>query len=294
VPRPAHTNNKPNPPRQRRPLGWVDHHIVGSLPGCTAHFQNPETGYATNYGIGSGDGRGGGGWWIHEYVPADQVAWGNGNDFLNEYGVSVEHENNLAAGIAAKPVHEVHELSARLMAAMALRFDWRIDGKVQLVVRDFPEHDFYDRDVPGFGTEFNVITHRSVALKDCPRDLDIHWKAARANQIIAAGGTITQEDDMAQGAFYRRASDGSIFYQREPGTPLIGIDGNTWAGYAAQGNKYADLSATAINSLIGKAGLATKPEPTSGTVTTGDVTVSIDYQALAEAFLDAQAARLAQ
>ncbi|WP_350347269.1 hypothetical protein ABIQ69_11570 [Agromyces sp. G08B096] len=184
---PCAPQNKPRPARKRRPVGWVDHHIVGTLPGCTAHFQNPSTGYATNYGIGSGDGRGGGGWWINEFVPADEVAYGNGNEHLNEVAISVEHENDLRLGIAGKPRPEVHELSARFMAACAVRFDWRIKGKVQLVLRDFPNHDFYGKRVPGFGTEFNVIGHSAVALKDCPRDLDMQWKVNRANQILADG-----------------------------------------------------------------------------------------------------------
>lgn len=171
----------------RAPVGAIMHHIVGTLPGCTAHFQNPNTGYATNYGIGSTDGRGGGDWEIHEYVPAEYVAWGNGNTHLNEAGVSIEHENDLRIAINGKPRPEVHELSARFLARLAVQFDWRIDGKLQLIARDFPNHDYYGKKVTGFGTEFNVITHRSVALKDCPKDLDYAWIVYRANQIIQAG-----------------------------------------------------------------------------------------------------------
>jgi len=214
VSRPAHTNNCPQPPRRRAPLGAIDHHIVGTLPGCTATFQNPNTGYATNYGIGSGDGRGGGGWWVHEYVPADYVAWGNGNTFLNTYGVSIEHENDISVAINGKPVEEVHELSARFHAALAARFGWRIGGKIQLVARDFPNHDYYDAVVPGFGVEFNVITHRSVALKDCPRDLDFGWITNRGNHIITEGADALEEltrkkDDMG----LVRDTDGRVYWQ---------------------------------------------------------------------------------
>ncbi|GAA1787819.1 peptidoglycan recognition protein family protein [Agromyces lapidis] len=258
VSRPAHPNNRPGRKRQGgRPLGYVDHHIVGSLPGCTAHFQNPETGYATNYGIGSGDGRGGGGWWIHEYVPADQVAWGNGNTFLNEYGVSVEHENNLAVAINGKPRMEVHELSARFLAYLAKKWDWRINGKVQLVVRDFPNHDYYGESIPGFGTEFNVITHRSVALKDCPGQFDIHWQVARANELLAgdAGKTDeSEEDDMKPFLIWKRNPNGTRQWAHISGDlarmvpiwklatanalgtvfgPAIPVDQTEWDGYVA-------------------------------------------------------------
>lgn len=181
VPAPVPANA---PGRRRRPVGFVDHHMAGYLPGTDGLFRNPSTGYATNIGIGS-DGRGN--YEIHEYVPEDQVAWGNGNDHLNEVAISIEHENDRANGSASKPTLETHELSARYMAAAAIRWDMRIDGKVQLVLRDFPNHDFYGRRVPGFGTEFNVIGHRAVALKDCPRYFDMEWQVARANEIINGG-----------------------------------------------------------------------------------------------------------
>lgn len=164
-----------------RPLGITDHHMAGYLPGTTSLFLNPNTGYATNLGIGSMNGED---YVVHEYVPTNQVAWGNGNDFLNTYSVSIEHENNRAQGYASKPTEEVHELSARVHAKLAIQYDWRIDGELVLVLRDFPNHDFYGRSVPGFGTEFNVIGHRAVALKDCPRHLDMQWIVDRANQII--------------------------------------------------------------------------------------------------------------
>jgi hypothetical protein len=193
--RPAAAGNFPG--IARRPLGIVDHHMAGYLPGTTGMFQNPATGYATNLGIGSMDGET---YVVHEYVPADQVAWGNGNDYLNRVAVSIEHENNRAAGYASKPTEEVHELSARVHARLAIQYDWRIDGELVLVLRDFPNHDFYGRTVPGFGTEFNVTGHRSVALKDCPRDLDMQWIVDRANQIIRGPvPTIERENaDMAK------------------------------------------------------------------------------------------------
>lgn len=265
VSKPAHRNNRPFPPEFRKPVGVVDHHIVGTLPGCTATFQNGDTGYATNYGIGSADGRGGGGWWIHEYVPDDRVAWGNGNGFLNRNAVSIEHENNIAVGLAAKPRPEVHELSARFLAALAVKWGWQIGGKIQLVVRDFPNHDFYGADsIPGFGTEFNVITHRSVALKDCPKDFDIHWQVARANEIIAGltGGNESEEDEMKNSAFiYTRTADkrevvllvntGSGWWMEYVNTPSIVPAGNTPVAVTLGTGSYAAVSEAFANALKG-------------------------------------------
>lgn len=209
----------------RIPRGAADHHMAGYLPGTTRLFQDPATGYATNYGIGSYDAEN---YVIHEYVPDDQVAWGNGNSFLNTYGVSIEHENNRAEGYASKPTREVHELSARFHAALALKWGWTINGKVQLVVRDFPNHDYYGAaSIPGFGTEFNIIGHRAVALKDCPRDLDMSWIADRGNEIIRnAGptsldvGTITRRKEQPMGLLSN--TSGHIEWQGPAGKARVG------------------------------------------------------------------------
>ena len=70
-------------------------------------------------------------------------------------------------------------------------------------------------------------------------------------------------EDMAQGAFYRvRAGDpgaGGIFWQEKPNTAFTAISLPTWTAYAAQGNKYADLSKADVDALIKKYGLITNP-----------------------------------
>ena len=200
---PAARGNRPNPPITRTPVGITDHHMAGYLPGTDKLFQDPATGYATNLGIGSLNGRD---YVVHEYVPDNQVAWGNGNDDLNRRSVSIEHENNRAQGYASKPTEETHELSARVHAMLAVKWEWRIRGELVLVLGDFPAHDFYGRSVPGFGRDFNVITHRSVALKDCPNDLDVRWIVDRANRIIREGidpepETPTDQEDIMQHVF---------------------------------------------------------------------------------------------
>lgn len=290
IPFPCAPENKPS--RSRRPVGAVLHHMAGYLPGTDGIFRNPDTGYATNLGIGSLDGQN---YIVHEYVPEGEVAWGNGNDDLNARAISIEHENNRAEGPASKPTPEVHELSARTLARQARQWDWRIGGKVQLVLRDFPNHDFYERSVPGFGVEFNVTGHRSVALKNCPNELDMVWIVNRANELLAGGGA-SKEEDMAQGAFYRIADGqtgaGGIYWQEAPGLPLIPLDGSTWAAYAANGNKFVNLSRAQIDGIIARCGTATKPA--GAVVNVGDIAApQIDYEALAKAFLNEQARRLA-
>ena len=68
-----------------------------------------------------------------------------------------------------------------------------------------------------------------------------------------------EEEDMAQGAFYRNKTSGGIFWQEKPNTPLTPLDLTTWVAYAANGNKYADLSAGDVDALIAKWGTVAAP-----------------------------------
>ncbi|ROS28927.1 N-acetylmuramoyl-L-alanine amidase [Rathayibacter sp. PhB127] len=205
---PAAAANQPARPIRRTPVGAVDHHMGGYLLGTDGMFQKPSTGYSTNYGIGLGaDGK----VRVSEYVAPDLVAWGNGNTDMNTRAVSIEHANDRAKypDLSAKPTAEVHEASALLHAQLAVRFDWRIAGKLQLVyaeLSDYPKigPHFYDRAIPGFGRDFNVIPHRAVAKKTCPEHLDVRWIVDRANHIIREGfddtptnPTATEGDDVS-------------------------------------------------------------------------------------------------
>lgn len=188
--RPAAAANQPSPAFKRVPVGIMDHHMGGYLPGTTSMFQNPSTGYATNYGIGTNGGK----LEIHQYVPAEYAAWGNGNGDMNNRAISIEHENDRSKypDVGAKPTAAVHELSAQFHAEMAVKFNMRIDGKLQLVYAELSDYPvigphYYNKSIPGFGREFNVIPHRAVAKKDCPRHLDVKWIVNRANQIIQEG-----------------------------------------------------------------------------------------------------------
>lgn len=93
-----------------------------------------------------------------------------------------------------------------------------------------------------------------------------HIRAAvqAANQL--------QENDMAQGAFFRNESTGYVYWQEKPNTPLTHISAETWAGYREQGNKWATLSAAAVDGLIAKWGQVDSPATGS---TGGPLTINL-------------------
>jgi hypothetical protein len=189
-------------------VGAILHWMAGYLPGTTAMFQNPATGYATSLGVGTRDGRGNG-LEVHRYVPSDGRAYGSANSYADGLCESIEIENNYWQGYASKPTPEVHEHVAQLLAQLAIEQKWRIDGKIALVLGDFPDHRYVVEPIPVHGVDFNVTTHRSMAWKDCPGSTDVQWIVARGNDLIRArlgstpaGGEqapiiIEEEDDMA-------------------------------------------------------------------------------------------------
>lgn len=183
--------------RRERKVGAILHWMAGYLPGTTALFQNPDTGYATNLGVGSADGWGNG-LEVHRYVPADGYAYGSYNAYADRRGESIEIENDRTKPYPGKPTPAVHELVAQLLAQLCVEEDWPlIDGKRQLVLGDFPDHRFYQKDIPGFGVEFNVTTHRSMALKDCPGTTEVQWLVNRGNEILSGAPTDqTGDNDM--------------------------------------------------------------------------------------------------
>ncbi|UOE45897.1 hypothetical protein [Agromyces larvae] len=96
----------------------------------------------------------------------------------------------------------------------------------------------------------------------------------------AGGGTTPIPDegaDMSQGAFYRikdgQPSAGAILWQDKPNTPLIPISLPTWVAYAANGAKYADLTADEVNDLRAKWG--TSPAPAAITIDAAPIAAAI-------------------
>ena len=172
---------------RHKKVGAILHYMVGYLPGTTGMFQNPATGYATSLGLGTGDGKNAPVDRIvaHRYVPADGRSYGSYNTDADARGESIELQNNWP-NPASKPSAEIHQAAAMLLAQLAIEQDWRINGKIQLVLGDFPDHRFYQKAIPAFGRDFNVTTHRSMALKDCPGPTDVAFIVAEGNRIINA------------------------------------------------------------------------------------------------------------
>lgn len=198
---------------RHRKVGAILHWMAGYLPGTTRTFQNPDTGYATSLGVGSRDGRGNG-LEVHRYVPADGRSFGSYNADADTRGEAIEIENDIHLPYPGKPTPEVHELVAQLLAQLCVEEDWPlINGRRQLVLGDFPDHRFYERAIPQFGRDFNVTTHRSMALKDCPGSTDVQWIVDRGNEILGgahrAADEPNEEDNMPKnsGVGWKR-SDG--------------------------------------------------------------------------------------
>lgn len=218
-----------------RKEGFILHWMAGYLPGTDSLFQSTSNGVATHYGIGSRDGRGNG-LEVHQYVADKDRSYGSYNGDADTRGLSIEIENDIHLPYPGKPTPEVHELVARFMAQKAIEHDMRIDGELKLVLGDFPDHRFYERSIPQFGRDFNVTTHRSMALKDCPGTTDVQWLVARANQIISGGAASDLGDDMydanAQIALFGKIESEARplkLYQYGSGFIIVGPGGKDWA-----------------------------------------------------------------
>lgn len=112
-------------------------------------------------------------------------------------------------------------------------------------------------------TRIGEWSHWTVLQYDSAGNLDRDESELTFAQIAgtlttaAVAATPIQEEDMAQGIYTRIADGegaGSIFYQEDPGQPLLPIIGSQWAGAAANGNKYADLAAADVQALMRRVG----------------------------------------
>lgn len=178
-------------------VGFILHWMAGYLPGTDSMFKPGGTSdIATHYGIGSRDGRGNG-LEVHQYVADKDRSFGSYNDDADTRGLSIEIENDIFKPYPGKPTDAVHELVAQFIAQKIREHDMRIDGELKAVLGDFPEHDFYRKAIPGFGRSFNVTTHRSMAMKDCPGTTDVQWIVGRANQLLSSQPNPIMEEDMS-------------------------------------------------------------------------------------------------
>lgn len=133
--------------RTEKVIAFVNHRMVGYLAGTDAYFQNPDRGVSTHFGIGYGaDGivR------IHQYVPLDDTAYGNGNydasgvwdnwgyktTEVNAATISIEHQDHGDPGGKGIVSAKTQEASQKLQAL--LRYgtidQWRAAG---IVIRDW-------------------------------------------------------------------------------------------------------------------------------------------------------------
>lgn len=90
----------------------VIHTMVGSVAGTTARFNDPFSSVSANYGIGL-DGT------IYQWVPENQVAYGNGLYSSNQTSISIEHEDG---GNFNGPRPDILYHSSALLIADICRF----------------------------------------------------------------------------------------------------------------------------------------------------------------------------
>lgn len=217
---------------------------------------------------------------FHPIVPLEKRAWTSAS-WLDDIADTVETVN--ATG---SPEWAISDQATLALAYMAV---WKFkNGRLKSLTR---QHIIGHNEVSTVAPGTSYPT--ACPGPDMHLDLIVELAVAINRGLIGPLAPTTDSEDLMP-AFYRNPS-GGIVYQREPNTVLVPIDLTTWNGFAANGNKYRDVTAAEYTALVAKCGTATKPEATSGTTTveTGDVTVQIDYDALAKAIWDENARRIA-
>lgn len=199
-------------------VGFILHWMAGGLPGTTGMFRpGGSADYSTGYGIGTANGRGDGPVRIDQYVNDKDRAFGSANPDADRKGISIEMENNMKGPKSPwyinPPSYAVLEVVAQFMAQKVREHDMRINGKQQLVLADFPDHRYYGKSIPDFGVKYNVITHRSMALKDCPGTTDIDWIVRRGNEILNGDKPLPP----AVAEVLRKAEDGMTMFVHKVG-----------------------------------------------------------------------------
>lgn len=169
----------------------VNHRMVGYLAGTDAYFQHPDRAVSTHFGIGYGaDGV----VKIHQYVPLDDTAYGNGNydpsgnwdDWgfktteINAQTISIEHQDHGDPGgkgiVSAKTQEASKKLQALLLRGTVA--EWKAAG---IVVRD------WDHNAPILQKELHAVpidTHHIIMHKDIAGKLKpTCWKPWEADTV---------------------------------------------------------------------------------------------------------------
>lgn len=151
------------------------HIMVGYLTSADNFFQSPASSASAHYGIG-GDGT------IHQYVSEADGSWSDANYASNNRTISIEHEG----GMEGVPCTQAcMDASAALCADIARRHGWK--------------HLWHD------GLNGNIWLHREIPGTDhagcpdlAPNGLDVNYVINKANQLLQATTTNTNEEDMMQ------------------------------------------------------------------------------------------------
>jgi hypothetical protein len=151
------------------------HIMVGYLTSADNYFQLPASSASAHYGIG-GNGE------IHQYVSEADGSWSDANYASNNRTISIEHEGGME-GIPC--TQACMDASAALCADIARRYGW--------------SHLWHD------GLNGNVWLHREVPGTNhagcpdlAPNGLDVNYVINKANQLLQATTTNTNEEDMMQ------------------------------------------------------------------------------------------------
>lgn len=161
--------------RTEKVIAFVNHRMVGYLAGTDAYFQNPDRGVSTHFGIGYGaDGV----VQIHQYVPLDDTAYGNGNydpsgswdnwgyktNEINAATISIEHQDHgdpAGKGVVSAKVQEASQKLQALLRYGTIA-QWKAAG---IVVRDWTNNAPILlrelRAIPVDGR--HIITHNDIA-----------------------------------------------------------------------------------------------------------------------------------
>lgn len=181
-------------------------------------------------------------------VPEDRRSYSLGAAVFERRVLSAECVNSAAA--PGWPLSDATEESTAR---------WVADVSVRRGIRPHREGDPKGWTVIGHREVFTI--HGQSYATACPGGMRLDAVVARAQQIIAEQ---TEEQDMAQGAFFRNTTTGYVYWQEKPNTPLMHVDAATWAGYRAQGNVWVDLPAGDVDGLLKKWGQVERPATVAG------------------------------
>lgn len=161
--------------RTAKVIAFVNHRMVGYLAGTDSYFQHPDRPVSTHFGIGYGKD---GVVQIHQYVPLDDTAFGNGNydpsgnwddwgyplTHINAQTVNIEHQDHGDPGGRGIVSDKTQSASIKLQALLRYgsKAQWQAAG---IVLRDWDHNYTILRDefraIPVNGR--HIITHHDIA-----------------------------------------------------------------------------------------------------------------------------------